>query len=279
MIKENNFITKDNISLYFRYQDNHHDKWLIMTHGIGDHCSRYDRFFKEFSPFYNIIQWDLRGHGKSGGKRGYVDYFEEYTDDMYDLIQYLKNRFKIKSFTLFSHSMGALITSGLIQNKLKDNFYPEFVFLNAPPVSLGGPGDIVFQNIPTNLLKAVLKVPGSLPINTGFNFKFLSHDPNVQTEHSSNPLTVKKLHSRLLLEVARYSKEVYSKPLNLKTKGFVSYGTSDKIVSPEAIEKYFTREENFSVNKVIGAYHEIHLETPQYADEYFQLIKKCLQLI
>ncbi len=45
---------------------------LVLTHGINEHSESYDRFFsKHVAPRgFNIIGWDLSGHGRSHGKRG-----------------------------------------------------------------------------------------------------------------------------------------------------------------------------------------------------------------
>ena len=43
---------------------------LILTHGFGDHSSRYPHVGKALNDAgYSLYTYDLRGHGKSGGPR------------------------------------------------------------------------------------------------------------------------------------------------------------------------------------------------------------------
>src|SRR6187200_2251029 len=113
-------------------------QWLIVTHGLGEHLGRHQFMLKLFSQNFNIAIYDLRGHGRSGGKRATVGEFREFALDLESVILYLKKEFSMKVHTLFGHSMGGLVVSDYMQNVVKDENYPSCVFLSSPAV--GAPG-------------------------------------------------------------------------------------------------------------------------------------------
>jgi alpha-beta hydrolase superfamily lysophospholipase len=53
---------------------------LLVVHGLAEHCGRYMNLVNHFVPLgYAVYGFDLPGHGKSHGKRVYVNRFEDYT--------------------------------------------------------------------------------------------------------------------------------------------------------------------------------------------------------
>ena len=38
-----------------------------------------------------MITYDLRGHGKSGGERGYVKSFHDHIDDLHEVVKHVKH--------------------------------------------------------------------------------------------------------------------------------------------------------------------------------------------
>ena len=56
---------------------------LVVMHGVAEQSGRYSNIVNYFVPRgYAIYSFDLRGHGKSEGKRSYVEHFSYYLDDL-----------------------------------------------------------------------------------------------------------------------------------------------------------------------------------------------------
>ena len=77
MNKKSYFIkSKDGSNLmYYSWLPNKKIKVAIgIIHGLGEHSSRYDDFAEYFcKKGYGVYSIDLRGHGKSEGKKGHVN--------------------------------------------------------------------------------------------------------------------------------------------------------------------------------------------------------------
>lgn len=83
---------------------------VIITHGLAEHSIRYDDFVKVLNEKdIMTVQYDLQGHGRSGGKRGNINSFHEYLDDLHNLVVKTKELDPTLPIILFGHSMGGLI--------------------------------------------------------------------------------------------------------------------------------------------------------------------------
>src|SRR3989338_4773426 len=159
MYAENKKITLRGTQFNASIIENGSPVWIIVTHGVGEHLKRHEYFSKIFSQYFNLCFYDLRGHGLSDGKKAYVNDFREYIWDLEALIEYLQKEYGMKRFILFGHSMGALITANYIQTNANKNFYPEKVFLSAPPVATGGALGEFFRYAPQKLTKSLCHLP------------------------------------------------------------------------------------------------------------------------
>jgi 3-oxoadipate enol-lactonase len=79
---------------------------FVFVHGLTGSSSAWIPYEQEFEKKYNILSFDLRGHGKSFKPEKYEDYaIEKFSDDLFGLLQELS----VKDFLLISHSFGTLV--------------------------------------------------------------------------------------------------------------------------------------------------------------------------
>lgn len=263
------------IELYLDIYERGKKDWLVVTHGIGEHSGRHHYLKHLFSEFYNILFWDLRGHGKSTGKRAYIDDFNQYSEDQLKVLRFLEDEYRAENFTLFGHSMGSLITANTIQNFNYGSRVSK-VYLSSPPVEVPGAGRIA-KILPKKWLSGLANLDFSLAIPGLIDKDGLSHDPEVIDLYERDPLNCMSLHSKLLFQLAVTSNRVFSKPLNFNGLMFASVGGNDTVVDPKAVVHYFK-----AINPVTdfcylpGARHEIHNEIAVYQKPYFEFLKKSL---
>ncbi|MGE3610481.1 MAG: alpha/beta fold hydrolase [Bacteriovoracaceae bacterium] len=251
-------------------------EWLIVTHGLGEHLQRHEYFLKLFSQNFNILLYDLRGHGKSGGRAAYVESFDQYSKDIESVLSYLVKEFNMTSYTLFGHSMGALITANFLQNVAKKNFYPQKVFLSAPPVGAPGLMGYVFDLTPNFIYETLGKLP-TIPIGKVLDLKRLSHDERVYESYIKDPLNHLKVHTHLFFELLKTAREVFARPLRAECSLFVAIGTEDGLVNPKMLIDYFSKiEKNAALKKIDGGYHELHNEVEKYRKPYLNFLRQSL---
>lgn len=91
---------------------------LVLIHGLSGSCSAWFPYELLFAQKYNLLTFDLRGHGKSDKPRRYTSYdLKECADDLHKLLEELN----IETCALVSHSFGTLVALELL------NAHPERV--------------------------------------------------------------------------------------------------------------------------------------------------------
>jgi len=251
-------------------------QWLIVTHGLGEHLLRHEYLLKLFSANFNIAIYDLRGHGRSGGRRGWVEDFHHFLNDLQAIIDYLRKDFSMTKYTLFGHSMGGLVTAAYVQSMASKDFYPDKVFLSSPAVA--GPGLMgqVLSFAPMVLFDGLIKFP-TIPIQGVLDLKRLSHDTRVYENYIKDDLNQLKIHSKLFIEVLKMGRIVFSRPLRIECPLFVSIGTEDGLVHSKLVIKYFTNVEKSAQLRVFeGGYHELHNEVEKYRKPYLNFLRQSL---
>ena len=80
-------------------------KTILFVHGLSGSLSAWYPYENIFEEKYNLITFDLRGHGRSvrPGQRGYA--MREFVEDIRALLEYLK----VEHCSIISHSFGTLI--------------------------------------------------------------------------------------------------------------------------------------------------------------------------
>ena len=67
--------------IYYQYwlPDDEPDASLLIVHGLAEHCGRYANVIDRLVPRgYAVYGIDHIGHGKSGGRRVYVEQFDDF---------------------------------------------------------------------------------------------------------------------------------------------------------------------------------------------------------
>ena len=85
---------------------------LALVHGFGEHSGRYEPAAAWFAARGTVVHgFDLRGHGRSAGRRGHVGGFSDYLNDLEIFLDRVIAESNSLPVTLLGHSMGGLITT------------------------------------------------------------------------------------------------------------------------------------------------------------------------
>jgi alpha-beta hydrolase superfamily lysophospholipase len=83
---------------------------VLLTHGLGEHASRYEHVAGYLAEHgVRLHAYDLRGHGRSGGRRGDAPRYEALLDDL-ECVQAALPREQGRPLFLMGHSLGGQIT-------------------------------------------------------------------------------------------------------------------------------------------------------------------------
>ena len=83
---------------------------LLIVHGLAEHSGRYMNLVNRFVPLgYAVYGIDHIGHGRSEGRRLFVERFADYTEPLKTYVDMVRLRQPERPVILIGHSMGGLI--------------------------------------------------------------------------------------------------------------------------------------------------------------------------
>lgn len=83
---------------------------VCLIHGLGEHSGRYSNMAEYYtSRGVEVVSFDLRGHGKSGGQRGHSDDFQQMIRDIDWFLYKVSNIDVEKPHFIYGHSLGATL--------------------------------------------------------------------------------------------------------------------------------------------------------------------------
>jgi len=229
---------------------------LLIMHGLHDHCGRYEHiadYFRERG--FSTVRYDMRGYGRSGGIRGYIDRFNDYIEDLNTVVNHFMKDPQLPNF-LFAHSMGALISShDILQsgNKFKGVVFSGGLFKVNEDISP------LLQKMSGVMSKLFPKLQTVKLDKSG-----LSRDPETAKRINGDKLHYMggvraRTGSEVMIATARLQDQLDK----LDFPMLILHGGDDPLTKYEASELLFSKSKSLDKTLKIypGAYHELINET------------------
>ena len=224
-------VTADGVDLLTRHWPAA-DPWaaMVIIHGLGEHSGRYEHVGEHFAAAgIDAHAYDHRGNGGSAGRRGDIDRWSRYHDDLAERLAPLRAATAGGSVILYAHSMGGLIAAGYL---LSDRPRPDLTVLTAPGLDSTLAGwkkrlaPILGRIVPT------LSVPNGVPTET------LSRDPEVGRRLHGDPLNARTSTARFGAEALREQARVRAGARAIGGPTLVLHGLDDRLVPPRSSEVF-----------------------------------------
>ncbi|MFW9768544.1 MAG: alpha/beta hydrolase [Candidatus Thorarchaeota archaeon] len=257
--EESKYIGFDGTRMFmavYRPDDDKPRALMILLHGLGSHAGDFAEM-GEFLAERGIAAFipDQRGFGHYSGLKGHVMSFDEYIEDIENLVMQVKDRYLNKITYLFGSSMGAI---NAIRYVIR---YPRTV----DGLLLQCPGVSHKQQVRIGLLTAarflsILNVKRYFELNP--DYSEMSRNPEAIERHEKDPLRFERVTARFSSEVLSASKDAFYSASRIILPVLIQQSGEDKAVSSEKNKEFF--ENIASADKTWklydGLYHEIHEE-------------------
>ncbi|WP_083341937.1 alpha/beta hydrolase [Mycobacterium talmoniae] len=94
---------------------------IVFLHGGAEYGRRYPRLITALvSCGWAVVAPDLRGHGRSGGRRGGLKRFSDYLDDLALILDLARRRGGGVPLFLVGYSLGGLISASYSLTRVAD---------------------------------------------------------------------------------------------------------------------------------------------------------------
>jgi alpha-beta hydrolase superfamily lysophospholipase len=229
---------------------------VVLCHGYAEHARRYDHVAQRFGEA-GLVTYalDLRGHGRSGGKRVFLKHISDYTDDFHHLVGLATAEYPELKRVVLGHSMGGgvVFTYGVE--------HPDDYAL----MVLSGPA-VYAQDAVSPVMVVVANVLGSalpgLPVEQ-LPADAVSRDPAVVAAYEADPLVH---HGKLPAGIAKaligVGQTMPQRASALTAPLLVVHGGQDKLIPVAGSERLVecVASEDVHLKVYPELYHEVFNE-------------------
>ena len=248
--------SSDGIKLFIRdYSLQNSNKVILIIHGLGEHSGRYLKLIQDFNDKnISVFTIDIRGHGKSEGKRGHSPFYQQLMNDIQCFIEHVTKKIPDQKYFLYGHSFGGNL---VINYSFQENKKINGIIATSPLIK----PSIAPSRIVLFMGKLFKKIIPSLILSNGININGISRDMQVINDYINDPLIHNKVSVQLGLDIISSGIYALENSQYITAPMIVFHGKNDGLTSYSASQKLV---QNSGPNiKFIGfdeAYHEIHNE-------------------
>jgi alpha-beta hydrolase superfamily lysophospholipase len=227
---------------------------LVIVHGAGEHIDRYKNLVDALqTDGYVIAGYDHRGHGRSEGKRGHINSWDEYRGDLEKFIHKANQILPDKPKFILGHSLGSLIVLDYIIHQSEGLSGAIISGTSLDPADAAPP----FLKLVAKVLSGIypsfsMKVP--LPGSS------LSRDPQTAQAYDEDPMVHRQRTARWGTECLKAIDYIESNPDKIRIPVLFLHGEEDPLVTVEGAQQFFDRIKftDKSIHIYKGNLHETH---------------------
>ena len=253
---------------------------VVVTHGYAEHCGRYREVANVIMQAgWAALTYDVRGHGKSPGPRGYVGAFHEYTDDLFKVMKVARGLVPPPApLVLLGHSHGSLITLRLaisadVDGQFELGEYANAIIVSSPYLALR----MVVPAWKKLLAKVASRIAPKLAQPNGIKAEQLTHDKEMQRIHDADPLNFSVATSRWFVESSKAQDEVAANAARITLPSTWIVGADDPLTDPAQSKRVASSMKNAEYHELRGFLHEVFNEVDRA--QPFELLTKTLAAI
>lgn len=224
---------------------------LAVAHGLGEHSGRYARLASALLPEgIATCAVDLRGMGRSQGRRGHVDRWQQWIEDFAAFHQLVADRAEGLEVVPLGHSFGGVLVAGAV---LSGALRPGRFVLSNPAFrpAIRVPGWKLL------LGRAASVVAPTIALANEVDPTLLSRDPAVGVEYAADPLVHDRISSRLFTEWVAASRQALLRASELTVPVLLIVSEDDRIIDHRGALEFAHRAGPLAtVRRYPGRYHE-----------------------
>jgi acylglycerol lipase len=261
--KTSNFRSSiDNTSIFYQaWKKPNPENVIVIQHGFGEHSGRYGYFLETMKDKnVSVYALDARGHGRSEGKRGHVDQFQYYIEDLSELIHLAKEENSVDKIILLGHSLGGVISLQYACEGLNQDFLKGLI-ISSPGLKVKMDIEKEIKKFAAEFLSSFLP---SMTIDANIDVNFLSHDRSEIDKYLKDPLVHGKISFQMGANLFHLNKAMKTKHHLIRVPILMIHGEKDGIADVEGTTRFFDGVSSQNKKLIIypNLFHELMNELP-----------------
>jgi len=259
-IETGNMVTSDGLSLYWKawFPEGKPKGVVHIMHGYAEHIDRYKFVVDELVPSgFAVFGTDHRGHGRSDGRRAFINSFQEFINDEKQFRdEVIWRMLPDAPYFILGHSMGSLIAMNFVEQHSD----------GLKGLILSGTGSGPGTEISKALIAATKVMSKLLPkihVKSPLPPEFISRDKDVVKAYIDDPLVFNVITPRLAEQMNTYTVIGSSNAGKIKMPVLIQYGSLDTALSgqKELYDTIGAKDKTFK--RYEGLKHEVYNELPK----------------
>lgn len=228
---------------------------VLVTHGYAEHCGRYRELAEVLvAAGWSVLTWDVRGHGQSGGPRGYCDRFSQYLAD-FRVAHRAARELAKGPLVALGHSHGALITLRALLEPSPPAV--DALVLSSPFLDLATPVPAAKALVG----KLASKLFPKLALPSGIKIEDLTSDPGKQAERAKDTSCFDIATARWFTEAVAAQRLVEEQASRIEVPSLWLIGGADALASASQSRKVASKLSRATIHVLEGYRHEVFNET------------------
>lgn len=282
---QSSFNSYDGTAMFYRYwltadkdtvlKDASSLKVAVLLHRGHEHSGRLTDLAHAFvAQGYQVVAWDARGNGRSGGERDHADSFAQLVRDLDTFITLIKTEFHISSqqIVLIASSLGAVIASAWVHD-----YAP-----NIRGLILGTPAFAIRLYVPfaNPALKVAKKLGLVNRVSSYVKAQVLTHDKQAQDLYNTDPLISSGISRDLLIDSLATGERLLDDAGAITVPTLVLCAGKDYVVNTQKIREFYQnirspiKRWHYYPDSYHAVFHEINKQVVfndciAFADEVF----------
>jgi alpha-beta hydrolase superfamily lysophospholipase len=229
---------------------------VLVTHGYMEHCGRYREVANVIARAgFAALSYDVRGHGRSPGAKGYIDRFSTYLDDLDAAIAAARALAPAGTpLVLLGHSHGSLITLRALCGDRPPRVAAAIVSSPYLALRLKVPG------YKKTLARVAARVAPKFAQKEKLRVEDLTHDPAKQAERVADTLCFDVATAKWFVEASAAQEYVAEHAGRITVPTTWLVGGDDPIADPAQSKRVAARVRGARYHDLVGLRHEVFNE-------------------
>lgn len=232
---------------------------MVIVHGYAEHSGRYGHVGAYLAAKgYAVGTYDLRGHGRSDGKRTFIRQFDEHLQDLRAFLNRVPQVIPDKPVFLFGHSLGGAIA---VLYAITHQPTLQGLLLSGAALKISEDISPLLQKL-SGIIGTLFPTLPTIKLDSGW----LCRSPEVVRQYDSDPLVYRKgTLAGTGLEILRATEHIQAKMEAVQLPLLILHGGADRVTDPQGSRQLYERAQaaDKTLNIYDGLYHELVNEPEQ----------------